>query len=389
MKLHKNIYLWYATTFFSYAAFTLPVWVIFNTEILGLSNTQAFILGVLPYGLSAIFEIPTGSWSDKYGRVRIYIIGTILYILSVASFIFFTGFLPLLIFQVLGGLGLAMASGGLEALVHDSIKGKDKNHIYTQVHGYKMAILFASRVITVLFSGYLFAINPKLPFVVATITYIIGLVFALFFDEVRLQHAPERTNGKHIVETVKLILQQKTLVYFFALVALFSLVSEALFAMYQPYFKSINIDIGEFGLFYAVISIFSAFGALSVARLTKLHNAFTIILAMMLSVILTLGVMLLRNPALVYLAIIPPAVAFGYVITLQNAATQKLISSSHQAAALSIASFVRTLPFFITVIMVGVLLDVIDANALNRLLLIISVIALIPFVIFVRRKITL
>ena len=387
MKLHKNIYLWYLTTFFSYAAFTLPIWVIFNTEVLGLSNTEAFLLGVLPYGLSAIFEIPTGSWSDRFGRARTYQLGTILYVLSVASYIFFADFYVLLFFQVLGGLGLAMQSGGLEALVHDSISGKDKDVLYSTVHGRKMAILFVSRVLTVLLSGLMYGIDPKLPFVVATVTYTIGLVISLFFKEVRLETPTEVSSLNHIKETFSLILEKKTLVLFFWLVALYSFFSEALFALYQPYFKSIDIQIGQFGIFYAIISAFSALGALSVTGLAKKHNAFRIMLIMLVSVLFTLGVMLLKVPSLIYFAIIPSAVAFGYLMTLQNTITQKLVSSKHQATAVSIASFVRTFAFLVSVVALGITLDFLSVPNVNLFLTILTAIFCVPFIVSLRRKV--
>lgn len=388
MKLHKNIYLWYLTTFFSYAAFILPIWVIFNTEVLGLSNTQAFLLGVLPYGLSAIFEIPTGSWADRFGRAKIYQLGTILYILSVASYILFADFYILLFFQVLGGLGLAMQSGGLEALIHDSIKGKEKDNVYSVIHGRKMAILFVSRVLTVLLSGLMYGINPKLPFIVAAITYIIGLIVSLFFEEVRLETPTAASSVKHIKETLSLILQKKTLVLFFSLVVVYMFFSEALFALYQPYFKSINIQIGQFGFFYAIISAFSAIGALSITGLAKRQNAFKIMLFMMMAVLFTLGVMLLEIPALIYIAIIPSAIAFGYIQTLQNTITQKLVSSSHQATAVSIASFVRTFAFLVSVITLGITLDFLSVPNINLLLFALTAIFLVPFILSIRRKIT-
>lgn len=386
MRLHKNIYVWYLVTFFSHAAFALPIWVIFNTEVLGLNNTQAFLLGVLPYGLSAVFEVPTGSWADKFGRAKTYQLGTILYILSVASYIFFADFYVLLSFQVLGGLGIAMQSGSLEALIHDSIDGKDKDTLYSTVHGRKMAIAFISRVVTVLFSGLMFAVDPKMPFVITTMAYVVGLIISLFFKEVRLETSIV-SSTRHIKETFSLILGKKILVLFFSLTAIYTFFSEAMFALYQPYFKSINIQIGEFGIFFAVISAFSALGALCVTRLAKKHNAFNILLIMMLGVLFTLAVMLLNMPALTYLAIIPSSIAFGYVITLQNTTTQKLVSSRHQATAISIASFVRTLAFAVSVVITGVSLDYLEVSSVNWIFTIFTAILTIPFFISLRRKV--
>ena len=389
MKLHRNIYLWYVTTFLSSAAFTLPIWVIFNTEILGLSNTQAFILGVIPFGLSTIFEIPTGSWADRYGRVKIYTVGVFLYILSAASFLFFKDFWILASLQVVGSLGLAMSSGSLQALVHDSIPGKAKDEIYAKVHGNRMTISFISRVVTVLIGGLLFVIEPMLPVILTVIVYSVGLVVALFFKEVRLEKSSESTDLQHIVRTIKLIVQRKSLTYFLVLITVLCFAAEALFAIYQPYFKSIDIEVEQFGLFYAIISLSSAFGAMMIARIPKKHSAFTVMPVLMLSIIFTLAAMLFKNPWIVYLAIIPSAIANGCVTTMVNTAVQKHISSSHQASALSLASLTTMLPYLLATIMVGVALDIISVHMLNVLILIFVTLSLIPFIVFLRRKLIL
>ncbi len=379
-KLHKNIYVWYVTTFFTYAAFTMPIWVIFNTEVLGLSNTQAFILGILSYGLSAFLEVPTGSWADKFGRARTYQIGTALYILSVAGFIFFNNFFILLVLQIVGALGIAMQSGGLEALVHDSIGGKNKDATYAKVHANKMAIVFASRVLTVLLSGVLFAVNPRAPFVVATVAYILGLAVSFFFKEVRAETPSELSSLDHIKETLALVFSKKLLVIFLALGVLYTLCSEALFVLYQPYFKSIHINIEEYGVFYAIISALSALGALTVTAAMRRFNVFAILGAMMAAVLTTLGLMLFRQPWLAYLAVVPSSVAFGFIITLVNTYIQKRIRSRHQATALSIASFTRSLALFVSVVGVGVMLDMVSLATVNTLLAVFTLVSMLPFV---------
>ena len=385
MKLHRNVYIWYTTTFFSFAAFILPIWVIFNTEVLHLSNTEAFLLGVVPYGLSALFEIPTGSWADKYGRARTYQIGGVLYILSAASFLFLTNFYALLILQLVGAVGLAMRSGGLEALVHDSITGPDKDAAYARVHSHKMAILFTSRVATAALGGVLYTVNPKAPILAGVIMYIVGLIASLFFKEVRTETPTDLSSFDHIKETLALFLGKKTLLALMLLVVLYTFCSEALFALYQPYFKSIGIHFAEYGVFYAVISALSAVGALTVARFMKRFSTSQILLAMMVAVLFTFSLMLLKQPLLTYIAIIPSSLAFGFIMTLTNTSVQKLISSRHQATALSIASLVTTFTYFVAVVGLGMTLDLVSAFTANAVLAAVTLVSLVPFLSALRR----
>lgn len=384
MRLHRNIYIWYANTFLSFAEFTLPIWVIFNTDILGLSNTQAFILGVLPYGLSALLEVPTGSWADKFGRAKIYQLGLLLYILSIASFIFISNFYILLIFQVIGALGLALKSGSIEALVHDSID-TDKHIVYAKVHGHKMAILFTSRVIAAIAGGLLFTVDPRAPFIAATIACSLGFGASLFYKEVRAETPSELTSFDHIKETWTLIIRSKIFIFFTILCVIYTFCSEALFAFYQPYFQSIGANIGEYGVFYALISVCSALGALGTARLMRKFDPFSLLLGLMFSVIATLLVLLSRQPSVVYIAVIPSSIGFGIILTLCNTTVQKLISSRHQATALSIASLLRSLAFTMASIGMGVSLDIASPQIVHIGLLIVSV-AVLPLFLALRAR---
>lgn len=385
MKLHKNIRLWYISSFFSFTAFVLPIWLVFGTDVLDFSNTQAIVLGVAPWGMSSLLEIPTGSWADRFGRARIYQLGKLLYVLSVASFIFATNFTVLLIFQLIGALGLAMQSGSIEALIHDSLpQNKNTPRLFQKVHSKKMAILFTSRTLTVLAGGWLFSVNPRLPFIIATLSYSLAFIVSLFLVEIRVEHATANSSLSHIKETWKILSSKRTMLLFLLLVVLYSAVSEALFVLYQPYFKSIGIEIGSFGLFYMVISGMSALGAVSIVWLSKHFNPFQLLATMILAVWITLASMLLRNPIVTYFAIIPSSLAFGYLITLMNTYIQSKVSSKHQSTAISIGSFFWTIAFMISTTLLGIGLDIWGAQRINWILVVMSSVFLLTASLCVR-----
>ena len=97
MFYSRNRAAYYLIQYFSGVAFILPIWVIFNREFLELSNTAAFILGTIQYWLIFLFEIPTGAWADKYGRLLVFRIGALLQLAGVASFVITKDFAILLL----------------------------------------------------------------------------------------------------------------------------------------------------------------------------------------------------------------------------------------------------------------------------------------------------
>jgi len=181
--MKRNIFLWYVTTFFTAAEFTLPIWVIFNTTYLSLNYTEAMILGMLPFGVSALLEIPTGSFADKYGRLLSYRSGLILQLLAIISYIFFKNFSVLIFFQIIGGLGLALKSGSLEALIHNSITTSNKKEAFFRKHSIKMIIVFISRTLAVLVGSFIFAREPRLPFIFVAVSLFAAVIISFFFQE--------------------------------------------------------------------------------------------------------------------------------------------------------------------------------------------------------------
>lgn len=379
MTVRKNIYLWYSITFFSNATFTLPIWVIFNTQVLGLNNTQAFILGTLPFTIGTLFEVPSGAWADKYGRAKLFRFGLIMFMISVISYTLFTNFYVLFMFQLLGAIGYAMQSGGLEAIVHDSLNGKHKNAAYRSVYGKNQAIIYISRVVTVLFGGILYTLNPKSPFLFTFTFTAIALCISFFIQDKRLEAPTTHSTKSHIIETIHSILREKNIAVFFILLSLYIVSAEAMFALFQPYLLSMDVQISNFGLLFAIISLFSAFGSLTAARVMHTHSIFNIVLVMTVSVVFTATLMLLRMPMLTYAIVIPSAVAFGYISILLTTTAQQAVSSRYQATAASLASLMYTILFSVAAIFVGISIDITSVNTTNYLIVVLSIVSLLMF----------
>lgn len=366
-SLHSNVNIWYWATFFSMAAFMLPVWIIYGREVLGFSNTQTVITGVLPYGLSFLLEVPTGSWADRFGRARVYQAGTLLYAISMASFIFVPGFYVLALFQIVGALGLAMQSGSSEALVHDSLPEEHKQKLYKQISGRRTSIMFISRALTVLMGGFLYTKDPRLPFVAATVFNLVGLAVSLRFREVRLEQTTATSSWAHISETFRLMRSKANLAKIVLLLTLFTFCAETLHILYQPYLKSQGVPIEQFGAFYFLVAVGSAAGALVVGRLMHRHHIFSILNVMILGVAFALVLLAFQNKWLVYPALIVSAVMFGCGQIVKSVSIQEQMTSRHQATALSIASFFMSGAFLLSTIGVGVLLDLFQVMTIVRL----------------------
>lgn len=377
MKLHKNIRTWAWVTFFSQAAFTLPIWYLFGTQYLGFSSYKTFLVSVATYGLSAIFEIPTGSWADKFGRVKIFQIGTLLYLLSLLAFILSREFYIILAFQIVGALGIAMRSGTIQALVHDTLHSDNIAQNYSSIYGQNMGILYASRLVTTTIGAGLYGLNPLFPFIGMAVFIFLSLILSAYFSEVRLDTPSELSSAKHIRETFKRIIGHRFLIALFAVSLLYRFVAESLFTLYQPFFQKLGISTAAFGVLYALIAVCSGVGTLFSGKLMKRLRPTQIFSIFFIALLSSLILALYAKPWTIILVIIPSALIFGMPNILIDTLTQNSIRSRYQSTALSVTSMIETGLFFLAVNVTGLLVDILDIYTIYWILICISAVGLV------------
>lgn len=87
----------------------------------GLSTAQISTLFVTWSVVSFVFEVPSGAWADAWSRRRLYAIGAFLTAAGFASWTFWPTYAGFALGFVLWGLGGALSSGTLEALLYDEL----------------------------------------------------------------------------------------------------------------------------------------------------------------------------------------------------------------------------------------------------------------------------
>lgn len=131
---HKNIKL--LSWFFFFLDFKLysAVLILYFSEVTG-----SFALGMSIYSIiflsQAIFEVPTGIFSDMVGRKMTFVLGMICSIFAVLSYAFANGYWILMLGGILEGASRSFFSGTDEATLHDSLKEIGKDHEFLHHQG--------------------------------------------------------------------------------------------------------------------------------------------------------------------------------------------------------------------------------------------------------------
>lgn len=166
-----------------------PVWV---GTILLVSTFSGFL-----------FEIPSGYIADKIGHKKALIVWGISLVLSTLFFLFADS-LP---FLFLGGIflsvGFAFLSGTGTAFTHETLRALGRASEFREVWGKMKSIGFAVPIVLVTFIPFLVSVDWRLPFLIALISDLIGLVAvcSLVVPPIPQEHIDEirLTNFKQVM----------------------------------------------------------------------------------------------------------------------------------------------------------------------------------------------
>src|SRR3990172_5176788 len=158
LKLNaRSVYLFIeftASTFFAMMFVTMSL---YEATIAGLNPVQLVLVGTTLEVSAFLFEVPIGVVADAYSRRLSIIIG---YLLMGAGFLvegLFPVFLPILLAQVIWGLGYTFTSGATQAWISDEIGEESANKLllranrvslYASLLGMGLAILIGSQYVS-------------------------------------------------------------------------------------------------------------------------------------------------------------------------------------------------------------------------------------------------
>jgi MFS transporter, DHA3 family, tetracycline resistance protein len=190
---------------FSASAFFSMMFVVtslYEATVAGLTPVQLILVGTALEISAFLFEVPTGIVADVYSRKLSIVIGYVLMGLGFLVEGFFPAFLPILLAQVIWGLGYTFTSGATQAWISDEIGEDEANQIF--MRGTQMG-LFAS-LIGMGLAALIGAGNVALPLQVGAVgVMLIGVTLAIIMPETGFHPTPreDRNTWQHMWHTFK------------------------------------------------------------------------------------------------------------------------------------------------------------------------------------------
>ena len=195
----------------------------------GLTPFQLIMVGTTLEISAFIFEIPTGIVADVYSRRLSIIIG---YFLMGAGFLIeglFPAFIPILIAQIIWGLGYTFTSGASEAWITDEISEENANSLFIRA---TRVGLFAS-IVGMGMAMLIGVSNVAVPIIVGAIILVfVGVILIFIMPETGFHPTPQddRNTWQHMFHTfnegVKAVRSRPRLISILGVGLFFGLYSE-------------------------------------------------------------------------------------------------------------------------------------------------------------------
>ena len=242
--------------FFFSLVFLSPV-IVFFYQSRGLDLSQIFILESILIVVSLLLEVPTGIIADRFGRKVAIVLGGLFFLCEPVIFIFARGFWPFALSAALYGVGTALISGCIEAMIYEVLKNKKQTHEMTRVMGNWGAAGLLGAAIAPIVGSFIarnLTFNSYLLLIYMTIAAgMVGWLLSLTLQEYRVGRSGNELRAKHIFSTTIAALKNESSL---RNLLIFEIITNPLIFVVvylaQPYFMSAHVKVSIFGLIFTV-----------------------------------------------------------------------------------------------------------------------------------------
>lgn len=373
MNVHRNIKLLSIFNFLIGFQLYSAVLIIYFAKVTG-----SYALGMSIFSIifisSAIFEIPTGIFSDMIGRRKTVILGALSLFLATIFYALGQSYLILIVGGVFEGLARSFFSGNNNALLYDTLAESQKADQYHQYLGKVSSTEQAALAIGAVLGGFIANISLSLVMWLSVIPNVFLVITSLYLVETR-KYLKESSNiYSHLKEALGLFRKNYRL-------KLLTVTSATGFALGESGFQFGPIFINSLWPLWAVgiaRSLSFVGGSISFYFAGPIIQKFKALNALIINSVVS---RLLNLLALIFPTIASPAImsatslAYGSSEVAKNTLLQKEFTNEQRATLGSINSLAGSILFGIVSFCLG---SVADQIGPLKALIIINVLLVIP-----------
>lgn len=209
MKVHKNIKVLTWFNFFTDFKLYAPIAIIYFSRV---SDSYALGMAVFSAAMvsSALFEIPTGVFSDFIGRKRTVVLGALAAVIYSIFYAIGQSFLILAVGAIFEGLSRSFYSGNNDALLYDTLTETGKKEQYDEFLGRVSSMFQIALAVSAILGSILANWSFSLIMWISVIPQLICLALSLSLVEPQKHSRKSGNIYQHLKEaTVDFVKNQK------------------------------------------------------------------------------------------------------------------------------------------------------------------------------------
>lgn len=180
--------------------FVGAVWLYFYRIFI--TDQQVGILDGVAFAIGLVAEVPSGALADRFGRDRIVKLGQVLAGGGLLIQAFGSSFVPLFVGQSIMMIGVAFASGADEALFFDKLNFKRNSLNWRKLVTRGSQATMIGSLIATIAGGWLHTINPRIPWILTGLFFISAVFLIWSIKETRVKK-PRQSLSAEIGEYIK------------------------------------------------------------------------------------------------------------------------------------------------------------------------------------------
>ena len=324
--------------------------------------------------LTILLEVPTGIAADHFGYKKIINVGSFLKSLAFIFLMFYdmTNIFIFIISVFLFAISDSLLSGSTTAILYDSLIVLNKENEYKSIIRSTRSLTMYSLAIATLSSGFLFELNPYIPFILTILFLLLSFFVSIFYYNEKRDNI-KKYNVFQFEYIKNNIPEFRSILPITFIIAIFTFFYSNMNFIAQEYMLALNVNPKYFGIVFFFSNIISAIVLKKgdmIENILKKNTKWLMCLYLSVCYI----VLFISKNMLISLLTIPlMRISSATILPLLDVELNKSIRSSDRATILSMNNAIVGLILFVLDPFLGKLIDMYNIFNVLKILTIISI----------------
>ena len=257
---------------------------LFLTQVKGISAADVLLAEAIYPIFKFLFLMPSTILIEKIGKRKSLIFANFVNAFSILCFMISSDLIHLIFAQFFSAIAFVIKGVAETNLLYDSLpKDEKRGSRFSKIDGKGGAAYYYLDAIASVIAGFLYVVNPYIPFVLCLIVCIISALLSYKFVEVESITKTKTSTRKYVKELKSSfghMLQSDRLKYLLIFGAIFSGLISALVSLRSGSLEELGVPEQYFGVIFAVLGLISGISSRNQFRFhNRFHNKTLAVLA--------------------------------------------------------------------------------------------------------------